>query len=66
MEFYADALDMSQWSLTFEVRKRRVATTVVAGGANPSQWSLTFEVRKRDLADMLGLTPEEVAMEPDL
>ena len=37
---------MSQWSLTFEVRKRR---PIHGSGTIEvvSQWSLTFEVRKR-------------------
>ena len=37
----------SQWSLTFEVRKRHTAGAKTAGGKSVSQWSLTFEVRKR-------------------
>ena len=37
---------MSQWSLTFEVRKRPIL--YLAGPiSGTSQWSLTFEVRKR-------------------
>ena len=37
---------LSQWSLTFEVRK---STEASRGGPElaASQWSLTFEVRKR-------------------
>ena len=36
---------MSQWSLTFEVRKR-CGGSIQWCGARSSQWSLTFEVRK--------------------
>ena len=36
---------MSQWSLTFEVRKR-CGGSIQRCGARSSQWSLTFEVRK--------------------
>ena len=36
---------MSQWSLTFEVRKRgQIQARPIR--RHPSQWSLTFEVRK--------------------
>ena len=35
----------SQWSLTFEVRKRALGKSGLTG-VNVSQWSLTFEVRK--------------------
>ena len=38
---------MSQWSLTFEVRKRRAIWDASQQGSGESQWSLTFEVRKR-------------------
>ena len=37
---------LSQWSLTFEVRKRWDTSPPFAG-YTLSQWSLTFEVRKR-------------------
>ena len=37
---------MSQWSLTFEVRKR-AHVRISPGTSSRSQWSLTFEVRKR-------------------
>ena len=37
---------MSQWSLTFEVRKRRVGHRRRVRHGGGSQWSLTFEVRK--------------------
>ena len=37
---------MSQWSLTFEVRKR-CGGSIQRCGVRSSQWSLTFEVRKR-------------------
>ena len=37
---------LSQWSLTFEVRKSGIMTTIL-GVITGSQWSLTFEVRKR-------------------
>ena len=37
---------VSQWSLTFEVRKRRPVVSSVRL-LDGSQWSLTFEVRKR-------------------
>ena len=57
---------MSQWSLTFEVRKRTIGTLGCLGLWIQSQWSLTFEVRKR----LIGLAGHpstwEVAMEPDL
>ena len=36
---------VSQWSLTFEVRKRRLAQRSRVR-LETSQWSLTFEVRK--------------------
>ena len=40
-------LGSSQWSLTFEVRKRvRMLRSVIVMDYQ-SQWSLTFEVRKR-------------------
>ena len=39
---------MSQWSLTFEVRKS-INPTMVGVLDNASQWSLTFEVRKRTM-----------------
>ena len=42
----------SQWSLTFEVRKRYMychASKVLVS----SQWSLTFEVRKRNMAPII-------------
>ena len=56
---------MSQWSLTFEVRKRTTSEH------NPydeygSQWSLTFEVRKRFLLAHRPCPDSLVAMEPDL
>ena len=56
---------VSQWSLTFEVRKRRleVSRRVIA---EQSQWSLTFEVRKRALVAAVGGEVDVVAMEPDL
>ena len=41
----------SQWSLTFEVRKRP-ASDSESGQEAQSQWSLTFEVRKRDDRDL--------------
>ena len=56
---------MSQWSLTFEVRKR-------APGGSPkrpnttSQWSLTFEVRKSSSPNRPERRQRRVAMEPDL
>ena len=40
----------SQWSLTFEVRKRAVSTVLRTAFVSQSQWSLTFEVRKRCVA----------------
>ena len=41
------ALDSSQWSLTFEVRKRlAIPPAIAATMGELSQWSLTFEVRK--------------------
>ena len=43
----------SQWSLTFEVRKR-YAVRMPQGCFGPSQWSLTFEVGKR-VRDFFGL-----------
>ena len=39
----------SQWSLTFEVRKRHF-TPLKPPWRRWSQWSLTFEVRKRAFA----------------
>ena len=42
----AVSLRLSQWSLTFEVRKR-VIRGVCDQSCPKSQWSLTFEVRKR-------------------
>ena len=44
----------SQWSLTFEVRKRRQLIMNEIKKARRSQWSLTFEVRKR-ARDFFGL-----------
>ena len=38
---------MSQWSLTFEVRKSCATRTRMGRAKILSQWSLTFEVRKR-------------------
>ena len=38
---------MSQWSLTFEVRKRALTAPKHEAWWAQSQWSLTFEVRKR-------------------
>ena len=56
----------SQWSLTFEVRKR-VAKIETVSWYNRSQWSLTFEVRKRRPRHHRRLHPHpHVAMEPDL
>ena len=55
----------SQWSLTFEVRKRR-SSAVIAGYIGPSQWSLTFEVRKSVISGYIGPNGSGVAMEPDL
>ena len=57
----------SQWSLTFEVRKRW-AVSARAGMNDPtSQWSLTFEVRKRGVRGVEhGGGDVFVAMEPDL
>ena len=48
MEHYGPELlyALSQWSLTFEVRKRKAALNELLD-ALASQWSLTFEVRKR-------------------
>ena len=46
---------MSQWSLTFEVRKRRGARVRLPG--IPSQWSLTFEVRKSPDHPLRGVPP---------
>ena len=37
----------SQWSLTFEVRKRDSSLAARTRRNQASQWSLTFEVRKR-------------------
>jgi len=37
----------SQWSLTFEVRKRAWGEASGVTTGESSQWSLTFEVRKR-------------------
>ena len=39
--------DWSQWSLTFEVRKRHAEQMHIRHIIWQSQWSLTFEVRKR-------------------
>ena len=40
-----DSWVVSQWSLTFEVRKR-TQTAPIRRPRDPPQWSLTFEVRK--------------------
>ena len=55
----------SQWSLTFEVRKRVLS---VGNWYLPtmSQWSLTFEVRKRQPCCGRLQRGGRVAMEPDL
>ena len=44
----------SQWSLTFEVRKRGRRCRDLRATQDRSQWSLTFEVRKRDLPTRLA------------
>ena len=41
------SVDLSQWSLTFEVRKSSVFNNFYNTVDRWSQWSLTFEVRKR-------------------
>ena len=55
----------SQWSLTFEVRKRWGEASGVTTGES-SQWSLTFEVRKRVEQARDIQRAHRVAMEPDL
>ena len=55
----------SQWSLTFEVRKRR-ASKMGFRIVSQSQWSLTFEVRKRGHVGARRPGIPRVAMEPDL
>ena len=44
-------MGVSQWSLTFEVRKRGIPK-MQAILVDKSQWSLTFEVRKRMIFGM--------------
>ena len=56
----------SQWSLTFEVRKRGRHAQISELEWCMSQWSLTFEVRKRMAAELHRLAAALVAMEPDL
>ena len=56
---------MSQWSLTFEVRKSSMGWTG-SMPANSSQWSLTFEVRKSLAFVVISALVLPVAMEPDL
>ena len=56
---------MSQWSLTFEVRKRGAELPQLLF-IEESQWSLTFEVRKRGPVLPPQSDDGEVAMEPDL
>ena len=56
----------SQWSLTFEVRKRGSPRRPPEGHSAGSQWSLTFEVRKRSARGIRMVTVSPVAMEPDL
>ena len=46
----------SQWSLTFEVRKRLAVAAHLLGRVFESQWSLTFEVRKRGSRFLWSLT----------
>ena len=59
--------DLSQWSLTFEVRKRGDTTvTLTTRKPSMSQWSLTFEVRKRRQPIAAADRRGPVAMEPDL
>ena len=55
----------SQWSLTFEVRKRPPMTPQRTSKFT-SQWSLTFEVRKRVPRAGRAFIVDVVAMEPDL
>ena len=57
---------MSQWSLTFEVRKSSGRSTAETINDALSQWSLTFEVRKSCEETTLAQEAEDVAMEPDL
>ena len=45
IEAYQTAIELSQWSLTFEVRKSDDVKATLAA-TKGSQWSLTFEVRK--------------------
>ena len=56
MEHYGPELlyALSQWSLTFEVRKRKAALNELLD-ALASQWSLTFEVRKRASVSQHGI-----------
>ena len=56
----------SQWSLTFEVRKRLAVAAHLLGRVFESQWSLTFEVRKRTSPPPTASPKPRVAMEPDL
>ena len=46
----------SQWSLTFEVRKRIGYVYLHGAHDDSSQWSLTFEVRKRGSRFLWSLT----------
>ena len=63
-EVVAEAIQ-SQWSLTFEVRKRDAWRSITTRHAE-SQWSLTFEVRKRRQRHPAPRNHLDVAMEPDL
>ena len=56
----------SQWSLTFEVRKRLAVAAHLLGRVFESQWSLTFEVRKSPANRNGHARRALVAMEPDL
>ena len=56
---------LSQWSLTLEVRKRRMMLSFTSK-RDWSQWSLTLEVRKRLGLPDRGRPRRLVAMEPDL
>ena len=63
--YIARDYDGSQWSLTFEVRKR-IPDQLWEALTDWSQWSLTFEVRKSPGRVVPPGIVALVAMEPDL